>query len=470
VNVEVQRGSAGTPAILAGVIEGFYGKPWSRMERVELFDWMREWGLDTYLYAPKDDLKHRALWRVPYTADEAEELADLIRCSRERGLRFIYALSPGLDIRYARASELEALKGRVDQMFGLGCDDFCLLFDDIPERLEVEDSRKWGPLAGAQSAVTNELFRWVRQRGASGRFLFCPTPYCGRMADRELGGRGYLPTIGRDLLAEIDVLWTGPEIISREITVEQIRLVSGWLRRKPLIWDNLHANDYDGRRFYWGPYAGRAPELRSEVRGFLSNPNNEFALNYVPLRTLARFVQCNGNWDPRAAYLEAMGEWLGRFETVGEPIQLKDLILLGDCYYLPHQEGPEAEALFEQVRALLEADPAGWGAAAEGVRQEAGRLRALCVRLTQLRDRSLFHALSRRIWDLREELDLIDHYIGFRSDPGHARQPCHSDFHLPRTYRGGMVARLQRLLEQGTDGNFEPRVGWRGTNQREEGQ
>jgi hypothetical protein len=143
---------------------------------------------------------------------------------------------------------------------------------------------------------------------------------------------------------------------------------------------------------------------------------------------------------------------------------------LGDCYYLPHQEGPEAEALFEQVRALLEADPAGWGAAAEGVRQEAGRLRALCVRLTQLRDRSLFHALSRRIWDLREELDLIDHYIGFRSDPGHARQPCHSDFHLPRTYRGGMVARLQRLLEQGKDGSFEPEVGWRGTNQREEGQ
>ena len=99
----------------------------------------------------------------------------------------------------------------------------------------------------------------------------------------QLGGEGYLATIGRELLPEIDVFWTGPEIISREITVAHVRELRNILRRKPLIWDNLHANDYDGRRFYCGPYAGRPPELRDEVSGLLSNPNNEFPLNYVPL-------------------------------------------------------------------------------------------------------------------------------------------------------------------------------------------
>ena len=52
-----------TPAdkdFLAGVIEGFYGAPWTRAERFALFDWMVAWKLNTYLYAPKDDLKHRA--------------------------------------------------------------------------------------------------------------------------------------------------------------------------------------------------------------------------------------------------------------------------------------------------------------------------------------------------------------------------------------------------------------------------
>jgi beta-N-acetylglucosaminidase len=50
---------------LSGAIEGFYGQPWTHAERVALFDWLAAWGLNTYLYAPKDDLKHRALWREP---------------------------------------------------------------------------------------------------------------------------------------------------------------------------------------------------------------------------------------------------------------------------------------------------------------------------------------------------------------------------------------------------------------------
>ena len=52
-----------TDGFLAGVIEGFYGQPWTGAERIQLFTWMATWGLNTYFYAPKDDLKHRALWR-----------------------------------------------------------------------------------------------------------------------------------------------------------------------------------------------------------------------------------------------------------------------------------------------------------------------------------------------------------------------------------------------------------------------
>lgn len=31
---------------------------------------MQKWGLNTYLYGPKDDLKHRLLWREVYSSDE----------------------------------------------------------------------------------------------------------------------------------------------------------------------------------------------------------------------------------------------------------------------------------------------------------------------------------------------------------------------------------------------------------------
>ena len=128
-----------TTNFLAGVIEGFYGPPWTQAERFQLFDWMVRWGLNTYFYAPKDDLNQRAIWREPYTDAQAGTLRQLIQACRDRNLRFIYALSPGLDIRYHKGAELSQLKHRFEQLLGLGCQNFALLFDDIPDRMAEED-------------------------------------------------------------------------------------------------------------------------------------------------------------------------------------------------------------------------------------------------------------------------------------------------------------------------------------------
>jgi protein O-GlcNAcase/histone acetyltransferase len=441
---------------LVGAIEGFYGPPWSQGEREELFGWMAQWGLNTYLYAPKDDLKHRALWREAYSVAETEALGQVIQaCDRAR-VRFIYALSPGLDIQYHDPAELARIQARFDQLMALGCRHFALLFDDIPDQMSALDRKRWDCFASAQGYVANAMFRWTRERCPETRFLFCPTPYCGRMARRGFGGENYLPTLGKELLAEIDIFWTGPEIISREISVEHIRELQGVLRRKPVIWDNLHANDYDGRRFYVGPYAGRAPELKSEVRGILSNPNNEFPLNYVPLRTLAEFAHHSGAWDARQAYLSAMAEWLPSFAAVGSSIALPELILLGDCYYLPHEHGEAAHGLLDQARRLWSTSPAEWGAEAGAFLEKAAQLKRTCARMTELRQRPLFYALSRRVWELREELDLLERYVTYQSGRAAAADGFTSDFHLPGTYRGGLVPELQRLLEPRPDETLIP--------------
>ena len=123
-----------SPGFLAGVIEGFYGRPWTIGERVELFDWMAAFGLTTYLYAPKDDLKHRAVWREPYTGDEAEMMAGLVCDAGTRGLQFVFAIGPGLDIRMSSDADRACLWARVDQMIALGCRHFA------PVSRRIEDS------------------------------------------------------------------------------------------------------------------------------------------------------------------------------------------------------------------------------------------------------------------------------------------------------------------------------------------
>jgi hypothetical protein len=418
---------------LAGVIEGFYGQPWSQGERFQLFDWMSDWGLNTYFYAPKDDLKHRALWREIYTEEECEGLRSLIAQCTAKGLRFIYGIAPGLDIKYSEDWEITVLKVRIEQMQKLGCRDFAILFDDIPDRMSAGDAERFGSFAKAQSHVANTLLTFLEE---GSRLLFCPTPYCGRMASAGLGGENYLATLGKGLSARIDIFWTGPEIISREITVEHVKELQGLLRRKPVIWDNLHANDYDRKRFYVGPFSGRSPELKNEVKGILSNPNCEFPLNFVPIHALAQLVGGNTN-SPRQQYVLAVHEWWRTFKLARGMITPQELVLFTDCFYLPYRDGDEAVWLLNRIKEALKSHKPV---------QEINKLRDFCIGLSELRNRPLFYALSRYAWDLKEELDLLAKFLGGAN---------RSDFHLPGTFRGGFVVELQKLLKQRSDGSFE---------------
>jgi len=75
-----------------------------------------KFGLNTYVYAPKDDAKHRSRWRDLYSHDESVELSQLIHLSKRFGIQFVYALSPGLDIVYSSEKDLTFLKRKLDQV------------------------------------------------------------------------------------------------------------------------------------------------------------------------------------------------------------------------------------------------------------------------------------------------------------------------------------------------------------------
>ena len=145
-----------------------------------------------------------------------------------------------------------------------------------------------------------------------------------------------------------------------------------------------------------------------------------------------------------------MREWLPHFATIGGAPDPSDLVLFGDRYYLPHEEGPKAIELYNAARSALSRDDLTLFIEA------AARLRDFCARLPELGDRPLFRALARRAWHLREELDLLTRYVDRRLTAGSEDIPIAIDSHLAGPYRGGMVARLQALLEQRPDGTFVP--------------
>ena len=50
-------------------------------------------------------------------------------------------------------------------------------------------------------------------------------------------------------------------MVSCVITVDSIKQLNKILKRKIMIWDNIHANDYDPKRVFLGPYKGDIPEV-----------------------------------------------------------------------------------------------------------------------------------------------------------------------------------------------------------------
>ncbi|KAI6192467.1 Bifunctional protein NCOAT [Aphelenchoides fujianensis] len=308
-----EQGSASPDSsrFICGVVEGFYGRPWTTEQRKNLFERMKALGLNTYLYAPKDDLKHRFEWRALYNEEESELLRSLIRSAKENNVVFVYSLSPGIDMIYSNKKEVEAVQKKLAQVRDMGCTAFALLFDDIEASMNEADRKKFPSFVAAQLSVANTVYSYIE----SEMFFFCPTEYCSSRAVPDLSSSDYLNTLGENLLPPIHIMWTGSQVVSPTLTSEHARSVAKVLRRKPLIWDNLHANDYDPRRVFLGPFKGREVDLKNEISGMLLNPNCKYEANFVPLYTMSVWNQSEYDEDemettssPRAIIEEEMAK------------------------------------------------------------------------------------------------------------------------------------------------------------------
>ncbi|NXT59448.1 OGA GlcNAcase, partial [Pluvianellus socialis] len=99
----------------------------------------------------------------------------------------------------------------------------------------------------------------------------------------------------------------GPKVVSQELSATLLEEVEGVLRRRPVIWDNLYANDYDCRRVFLGPYTGRAPGLMPRLHGLLLNPNCELQANFIPVHTLGSWFQSELG---SCAHPDQAGTWI----------------------------------------------------------------------------------------------------------------------------------------------------------------
>lgn len=323
-----------------GIIEGFYGRPWTWAQREETVSFLAPHGYRFYLYAPKADPFMRRRWQESHPPEMAEGLAGLARHCREQGVRFGVGLSPyELYTRFDDDAR-EALGHKLAFFDDLGTQDLAILFDDMR-----------GDVPGLADGQV-EIVEWVAERTRADRVIMCPSYYTDDpVLDRVFGQRpeGYLETLGRRLDPAIQIFWTGEEVVSREISPGHLRRVGEMLRRKPFLWDNYPVND--GQRMsqylHLRGFTGRPAAIGDLVAAHGINPALQPTLSRIPALTLEQSYRQGPDYQYGDAFRDAAVEVLG--PELGARLR-EDLLVLQDVGL--DRLGDKEAALRERYGAL----------------------------------------------------------------------------------------------------------------------
>jgi hyaluronoglucosaminidase len=337
------------PFAVRGVVEGFYGPPYTFPQRDDLIRFIAARGYNLYIYAPKNDRQHRSRWREPYPAKIMARFGETVRRAAEVGVDFSYAISPGVSMCYSSPEDFAAITGKLSAFYELGVRQFGLFLDDIGATFRFEaDCLAYATYGAAHVSLANRLAGWLADLDPACRLSVCPVEYHGRPPFGD-----YLAELGAGLWPEIDLFYTGPEICSCTITAEDVAAFAQVTRRKPVIWDNYPVNDLAMQgELHIGPVTGRDPALAVAARGLVVNTMLQPEASKIALWSYAAYFA-----DP-CGY-EAIRTWEDALAALAGEDECADLRLLADNVAHSCLCAPEAELLARLVGDAMEALRAG---------------------------------------------------------------------------------------------------------------
>ena len=283
----------------SGIVEGFFGKAWSWDERKAYSTFLKKNKFNFYLYAPKADSFLRKSWKQPFPKQHFEHLKGLAKSYRDLGVSFGIGLSPFEVFHRFDSSARQQLREKLHEIDRIKPAVLGLLFDDMDGN--VPD------LARLQAEIIN----FVSDNTETSRLLFCPTYYSDDVIlDKVFGKRPehYLEDLGREVASNVDFFWTGPKVISEELTAAHLSEVNLRIGRKPFIWDNYPVNDgpRNCKYLHIDAIKGRDPLLSEHTSGYVSNSMNQSELSKIPLLTISDMLNLGRKYDPEKSFNQAV--------------------------------------------------------------------------------------------------------------------------------------------------------------------
>jgi hypothetical protein len=248
-----------------GYIEGYYGRLLNWEERSKIISKLKTNKMNFYFYAPKEDEKHRLLWKLEYDKPWALNFKNFCKKANLNYIKVIVGISPGISFNFQdfakhgqKSEDFNTLLKKCQFFLNNGADEIALLFDDLPNNFKVVFGKRFSE-GYVHASLANQLLFFLKRS-----IYVVPRIYADQLI---LEDKNYLVDFGKFINKKNITFYSGKNIVSRLIDKSTILNISKIIPTRLVIWDNFYSNDYCPRRIFLGPYIGR-----SSINNIMINP------------------------------------------------------------------------------------------------------------------------------------------------------------------------------------------------------
>ncbi len=370
-----------------GIIEGYYGVPYTAEVTKDLFRFMARYKMNTYMYGAKSDPYHSHYWGDPYPTTITEDqqrigylnqdmMRDITKVASETKVNFIWAIHPGKAFANAEDPQvLDKIMAKFESMHELGVRQFGVFVDDVGV---PSDHAIMKLCADNLTALQQRIDDKWNKKGAAAADTVKPLHYVP-----QLYAHGW---VSQERAREFyESLSTTPEKVSIYITGRDVwsvpnngdlELVSSWLGRDLSWWWNYPCNDQDPTKlFVMDTYSNFRDEthidnlshIEKRLKGLntlIINPMQQGELSKIALFSVADYSWNNASFDNYSSWDAAIPAVVGKqhakaFKKLAPYLRYYDNDAIGyriDNYYKSVKSGrANSRSLLNELREVNKA-------------------------------------------------------------------------------------------------------------------
>ena len=301
-----------------GLVEGYYGYPYSVAVKKDLMRFMMRMKMNTYMYGAKSDVYHSQKWEAPYPATLTPQqvknglltqdmIRDIAKTSQDTKVNFIWAIHPGNSF-VGDANVVNRIMNKYSRMYELGVRQFAVFVDDVGvPKSEADCKTNADHLTALQAAIDKKWNNASESPEARVRPLhFVPQVYTLSWvgeADRKRFYNALSKTPDKITIYITGWgVWTVPNSNDLDVVRKELQRPAAW-------WWNYPCNDNaDGQiypsdmyyNFFEMPAVDNNAKMPKQLEhglGIVSNPMQEGEVAKTALFSVADYAWNNAAFD-----------------------------------------------------------------------------------------------------------------------------------------------------------------------------